>query len=123
MLSVLFFRTKSGREPVREWLRGLEREERKTIGEDLLTVQLGFPLGMPLCRPLGKNLYEVRSSLPTRREARLMFFQSGTRLIVVSGFVKKTQKTPDTEIALARARMNEFDRASKENERPGARRS
>jgi hypothetical protein len=68
MFSIGFFKTEAGNEPVREWLRGLSVGERAVIGADLRTVQFGFPLGMPLCRPLGIALYEVRSSLPSKRE-------------------------------------------------------
>ena len=91
MFSVIFFKTDAGNEPVREWLRSLNAEERAVIGADLRTVQIGFPLGMPLCRPLGDGLYEVRSSLPTGREARLIFFQDDETLAVVCGFMKKTR--------------------------------
>jgi phage-related protein len=109
MLAVIFYRTAGGSEPVREWLRTLSREERAVIGEDLRTVQFGFPIGMPLCRPLGRGLYEVRSSLPTRKEARVVFFPTNDRLVVVNGFIKKRRKTPDAEIALALKRKIEFE--------------
>lgn len=108
MFQVIFFATEGGNEPVLDWLRALPREDRLTIGTDLRTVQFGFPIGMPLCRPLGERLFEVRSTLPSRREARLIFFQHGDDLVVVSGFIKKTQKTPDQEIRVARTRQRQF---------------
>lgn len=108
MFEVVFFATRAGNEPVLEWLRTLTKDEKITIGSDLRTVQMGFPIGMPLCRPLGDGLFEVRSSLPTRKEARLIFFQQGRDLIVVNGFIKKTQKTPDEEIGKARTRKREY---------------
>jgi phage-related protein len=83
-----------GNEPVREWLQGLAPEDRRTIGVDLWIVQKGWPLGMPLCEPLGKGLWQVRSSLPGNRIARLMFFLKDERIRVVNGFIKKTRKTP-----------------------------
>ena len=49
-VSVQFFRLDSGREPVREWLKGMSREHRKAIGEDVKTLQFGWPIGMPLAR-------------------------------------------------------------------------
>jgi hypothetical protein len=61
ILAVLFFRTEAGNEPVREWLRGLVREDRKTVGEDIKTAQFGWPLGMPLIRKLATGLWEVRT--------------------------------------------------------------
>jgi phage-related protein len=107
MLAVIFYRTAGGSEPVREWLRTLSREERAVIGEDLRTVQFGFPIGMPLCRPLGRGLSEVRSSLPTRKEARLVFFATNDRLVVVNGFIKKRRKTPTRRsLLLSSARSN-----------------
>lgn len=108
MFQVVFFATLAGNQPVLEWLRGLPKDDRLAIGADLRTVQYGFPIGMPLCRPLGNALYEVRSSLPSRKEARLIFFQEAEDLVVVSGFIKKTQKTPDEEISKARGRQREF---------------
>src|SRR6266581_6637937 len=66
ILSVVFFRTEAGGEPVREWLKSLPREERRTIGVHIKTVQFGWPLGMPLVRKLDQNLWEVRSRLPDR---------------------------------------------------------
>ena len=110
MFEVIFFKTASGNEPVREWLRGLDAKERAVIGDDLRTVQLGFPLGMPVCRPLGGGIHEVRSTLPTKKEARLIFFQDGERLIIVCGFIKKTQTTPKAEIDSARKRKSEYEK-------------
>lgn len=110
MFSVIFFKTDAGNEPVREWLRNLAAEERAVIGADLRTVQIGFPLGMPLCRPLGNGLYEVRSSLPTKQEARLIFFQDDETLVVVCGFIKKTRATPESELKGARKRQGDYMR-------------
>lgn len=106
MLTVVFYRTTAGNEPVREWLQSLSNEDSKTIGVDLKTVQWGWPLGMPLCRPLSKGLWEVRSSLSGNRVA--VFFLKGSRICIVNGFIKKTQKTPPEEVELARKRMKEW---------------
>jgi phage-related protein len=110
MYRVLFYATASGRQPVLDWLRDLEAGDRKVIGEDLKVVQYGFPLGLPLCDHLGGGLWEVRSSLPSRVEARLIFFQhpSEKALIVVHGFIKKSQKTKQSELETARRRKAEF---------------
>ena len=107
-IPVLFYRTSGGAEPVLEWLRSLPAEDRRAIGTDLATVQFGWPIGMPLCRPLGEGLWEVRSSLPSRRIARLLFFVHEGRIGVVHGFIKKTQKTPAEDLALARRRIKEM---------------
>jgi phage-related protein len=108
MFEVVFFATDGGSQPVLEWLRNLEKEEKAVIGADLRTVQIGFPIGMPVCRPLGGGLYEVRSSLPTKNEARLIFFQEGRDLIVVSGFIKKSRTTPTSELDNAKKRKSAY---------------
>lgn len=102
-LRVLFFRTASGREPVRDWLRGLDRDARKVIGEDLKTVQFGWPLGMPLVRSLGEGLWEVRSRLRDGI-ARVIFVTEGDLMILLHGFMKQSQKTPKKDLELARRR-------------------
>ena len=107
-IPVIFSRTAAGGEPVREWLRGLSAEDRRTIGADLATIQVGWPIGMPLCRSLGAGLWEVRSRLSGNRIARLVFFVAKDRVGVVHGFIKKTQKTPAAEIDIAQARMKEM---------------
>jgi len=107
-IPVVFYRTSGGVEPVRDWLRGLPSDERQKIGFDLAAVQVGWPVGMPLCRSLGGGLWEMRSSLPGRRIARILFCVHEGRIGVVHGFIKKTQKTPRDEIELARKRMKEL---------------
>jgi phage-related protein len=109
-IPIVFYRTAGGAEPVRDWLRSLSAEDRRTIGTDLATVQVGWPVGMPLCRPLGAGLWEVRSGLLNNRIARLVFFVADGRIGVVHGFIKKTKKTPPTDIALAERRMKEMTR-------------
>lgn len=107
-LQVVFYRTSSGSEVVLDWLRSLEEADRNAIGQDLMRVQYRWPVGMPLCRPLGNGLWEVRVSLPSNRIARVLFCVQAATIIALSGFIKKTQKTPDEELALARKRMKEF---------------
>lgn len=104
ILTVAFFRTASGNEPVREWLKSLPREERRIIGENLKTVQFGWPLGMPLVRKLDKGLWEVRSRLPDRI-ARVIFTSGEGRMVLLHGFIKKSQKTPQEDLQLAKTRL------------------
>jgi phage-related protein len=99
----IFFRTEAGGEPVRDWLKGLSLEDRQRIGEDIKTVEFGWPLGMPLCRPMGDGLYEVRTGLSQNRIARVLFYiDRKRRMVLLNGFIKKTRKTPDEELRLAR---------------------
>lgn len=106
-LPVVFYRTSSGAVPVLEWLRALDHPARREIGLDLLRVQENWPIGMPLCRNLGSGLWEVRSTLPNGRIARLLFCVHAGEIYVLHGFIKKTQKTPSQDLALARKRMKE----------------
>jgi phage-related protein len=108
MIPVVFYETPAGREPVREWLQGLDKDDRYAIGTDILTVQRGWPLGLPLCRSLGRDLWEVRSTLPSKRIARLIFAFDDGELVILNGFIKKTQKTPQDEIDLAHKRLKEM---------------
>ena len=96
-----FYRSDSGREPVREWLKGLEPEDRKAIGEDIKDVEFAWPIGMPLVRSLGRELWEVRSSLPRGRIARILFCVDQGRMVLLHGFIKKSQKTSPHDIDLA----------------------
>jgi phage-related protein len=107
-LRVAFYRTDSGREPVREWLLSLPRAERRAIGEDIKTVQFGWPLGMPLVRKIDGGLWEVRSRLP-EGIARVFFTTGRDRLILLHGFIKKSQKTPADDLHLARTRLKLLD--------------
>jgi len=106
-LPVRFFRNESGKIPVRDWLLSLSGEDRQIIGDDIKVVEFGWPIGMPLCRPISgrKGLWEVRSSLPGGRIARVLFCIHEGHMILLHGFEKKTQKTPDRELDLAVKRM------------------
>ena len=109
-LPIIFFSTSAGREPVREWLRELPAAERRIIGEDIKTLQFRWPLGMPLVRSLGDGLWEVRSNLPNRI-ARCLFFVEDRKIVLLHSFIKKTQKTPTEDKALALKRKNDWKKA------------
>ncbi|MEY4863853.1 MAG: hypothetical protein RLZ51_1948 [Pseudomonadota bacterium] len=109
ILDVRFFRTNAGKEPVREWLKDLPAIERKTIGEDIKTVQFGWPLGMPLVRHLGGDIWEVRISL-SNRIARVLFTMDGQDMVLLHGFIKKQQKTPGPDLDLAIERLKVLKR-------------
>ncbi len=109
-IPVVFYRTRGGSEIVRDWLRSLPPEDRNAVGQDLMRVQYGWPIGMPLCRSLGGGLWEVRCDLPSNRIARVLFSLHEGHLVALHGFIKKTQKTPETELDIARKRKREFER-------------
>lgn len=102
-----FGSTARKRSPVLDWLRGLDQANRHAIGLDLMRVQFGWPIGRPLVGSLKDGLWEVRSTLPSRRIARLILCFHDQTLVVLHGFIKKTQKTPADDLALAKRRMKE----------------
>lgn len=106
LLDVRFYATANGSEPVRRWLRELSHEDRKVIGDDIKTVQFGWPIGMPLVRNMESGLWEVRARL-SDGIARILFTTVGPAMVLLHGFVKKSQKTPRQDITLARKRMRE----------------
>jgi phage-related protein len=94
-IELVFFRNKAGGEPVRDWLRELGEGERLAIGTDLLRAQWRWPVGMPLCRPMGRGLWEVRTDLPSNRAARVLICFYQDQLVALHGFIKKTPATPE----------------------------
>lgn len=107
-VKAVFYESGSGNMPVREWLLGLVREDRRIIGEDIATVEFGYPIGMPVCRNLGNGLYEVRSNISDGRIARVIFVVKRGYMVLLHGFIKKTQKTPKQDIDLAAKRAKEI---------------
>ncbi len=109
ILNVVFYKTEAGNEPVREWLKGLLREDRRAIGEDIKTAQYGWPLGMPLIRKIEHGLWEVRSNISTGI-ARVFFTVMDSTMVLLHGFVKKSQQTPQNELDTARRRLNNLEK-------------
>ena len=110
VLTVKFFRTDGGREPVRDWLRnGHSPEDRRSIGTDIKTVQFGWPIGMPVVRKMEADMWEIRSRIRDGI-ARTLFTVIGSDMVLLHGFVKKSQKTPKEELQTARARLKEFEK-------------
>lgn len=112
ILQAAFYTTDTGKRPVRDWLMELTPEDRKAIGEDIATLEFCWPVGKPKCSPMKgvKGLWEIRSNISSDRIARVFFVLIGNQMVLLHGFVKKTQKTPDKELNLAIARMKEVQR-------------
>ena len=108
-LPVRFFRTETGNEPVREWIRSLSEVEKRLIGLDIKTVQFGWPLGMPLVRSLYPGIWEVRTKLENKT-SRVLFIVFENQIILLHGFIKKTRKTPKDDLNLAIRRMKQIRR-------------
>jgi len=106
-LKVVFFRTEAGNEPVREWLKDLPKEECKTIGSDILAVQYAWPVGKPLVDSLGGGVWEVRSRL-RNWIARTLFAVVDEEIVLLHGFIKKRQKTPQADLDLAKKRKQQY---------------
>jgi phage-related protein len=111
-IPLVFYRSVAGNEPVRTWLKGLERSARLEIGADMQRVQYRWPVGMPLCRALGNGLWEVRTDLPDKTISRVFICFHGGLLYALHGFIKRTRKTPDGDLALARRRKKEIETGS-----------
>jgi phage-related protein len=106
-LNVVFYKTDTGNEPVREWLKELSKEDCKVIGTDILTVQYAWPVGKPLVDNLGEGIWEVRSRLDNRI-ARTLFAMVNQEIVLLHGFIKKQQKTPQDELELAKKRKRQY---------------
>jgi phage-related protein len=105
ILPARFFQQESGNEPVRDWLLSLPADERKLIGDDIKTAEFGWPIGMPLVRPMGGGLFEVRTDLADGKIVRVLFCAHKGEMVLLHGFIKKTQKTPKADLDLAKKRM------------------
>src|SRR5580692_10569470 len=109
-VALIFYRPRPGHEPVREWLKELPAVERQAIGKDLSRAQWRRPIGMPLCRPMGNGLWEVRTDLPTKRTARVLLCLYREHLVALHGFIKKSRTTAAVDLLLARKRKKELER-------------
>jgi len=109
ILQSVFYKSLTGKEPVRGWLLELEKVDRKTIGEDIATLEFSWPVGKPKCSPMKGvgGLYEVRSNISGSRIARVIFVLTGNQMVLLHGFIKKTQKTPSKDLSLTIKRMKE----------------
>ncbi|MGH7075306.1 MAG: type II toxin-antitoxin system RelE/ParE family toxin [Stellaceae bacterium] len=110
-LTARFYRTPASNRPVRDWLMGLVEADRKIVGEDMASVEFGWPVGMPLTRPVGSvGLREVRSTIHEGKvEARVIFGIDGGEMILLHGFEKKPSRQ-DNEIDTAEARWRDYKR-------------
>lgn len=106
-VAAVFYLSDGGNQPVREWLLSLRKEDRKTIGTDIKTVEFGWPIGMPVCRTMGNGLYEVRTNLHDKRIARILFCFHKGKMVLLHGIIKKSQKTPKSDLELALKRKKE----------------
>ena len=106
-LPAAFYCTAAGNEPVREWLKALDDADRRIVGQDIATAEYGWPVGMPVCRSLGKGLYEIRSDISHGRITRVIFCVADEQMVLLHSFIKKTQKTPKADLDLALKRKKE----------------
>lgn len=107
----IFFKTEAGNEPVRDWLKKMDREDRRLIGRDIKTVEFGWPIGMPTCRPMGGGLHEVRTDLPGNRIGRVFFYiDKLQRMVLLHAIIKKTRTTSDDDLDLARGNKRKHEK-------------
>lgn len=107
-IPAVFYRTQSGSEPVREWLKSLTEAEKRSIGEDIAYVQYKWPIGKPRVDHISGPIWEVRSNIGNRI-ARTLFAVADGNIILLHAFIKKTQQTPASDIALALKRFKEWN--------------
>jgi phage-related protein len=89
----------------------MSSEDRQLIGEDIKTVEFGWPIGMPTCRPLGDGLFEVRTNLLGNRISRVFFYvDKNQRMVLLHGIIKKTRETPPDDLDLAKQNMRKHER-------------
>ncbi len=110
IVDVQFYKSDTGNVPVREWLKKLAPGDRKVLGDDIRTVEFGWPLGMPLVRKIDTDLWEVRSKLPNNGISRVLFTIYSDMMILLHAFIKKTSKTPKNDLGIAKQRMSKFER-------------
>lgn len=111
-LEVNFYATVSGNEPVREWLKDLPKEDKRIIGQDIKTVQFGYPIRMPLTKLLKgtEGLEEVRCHISGGKIARIVFYVENNIMVLLHAFIKKTQKTPQKDLDLAIKRYKDLSK-------------
>ena len=106
-LAVRFFLSSQGNEPVRDWLRSLSEVDRKLVGEEIRTVQLSWPIGVPVVRKLDAELWEIRVRVKDGI-ARVLFTIEAKEAILLHGFIKKSQKIPADELHTVQARLKQL---------------
>lgn len=109
IVSAVFYASSNGTEPVRDWLVALPKDYRKAIGVDIKLVEFGWPIGMPTCKPMGSGLFEIRTDLGKKVIGRTLFCFHKNKMVLLHGFIKKSQKTPKPDLDLAKKRKREID--------------
>ena len=105
VLTVRFYKTPAGNEPVREWLKHRTPEEKKAIGEDIKAVEFSWPVGYPQVTKLDKDLWEVRTNL-SNGICRVFFTVWKQYMVLLHGIIKKSQKTPQHDLDHAKKLRN-----------------
>ena len=109
VIKVYFYKSSAGNEPVREWLLALDKDDKKSIGADIKAVEFGFPIGLPLVKKIDSGLWEVRSNLKSDKIARVLFTIKDSKMILLHGFIKKSQKLSKQDRQIAISRKKEID--------------
>ncbi len=109
VIEVYFYKSSAGNEPVREWLLELDKDDKKSIGADIKAVEFGFPIGLPLVKKIDSGLWEVRSNLKSDKIARVLFTIKDSKMILLHGFIKKSQKLSKQDKQIAISRKKEID--------------
>lgn len=111
-LKAAFFKTEKGNQPCRDFIISLNQEDKKEVGAEIFEVQEGFPIGLPLVRKMNSDLWEIRVDL-SDGICRIFFTIMNNTMILLHGFVKKSQKTPQNELKTAENRLKQFKEMNK----------
>lgn len=107
-VSAVFYKTEAGKEPVREFLLALSDEDKKSLGADIMAVEMLWPVGYPRVRKLEKDLWEIRSVISDKRLVRIFFTVCENRVILLHSIIKKSKKTPKYDIDVANKRKSQL---------------
>ena len=110
IIDVQFYKSDTGSVPVKEWLKKLTAADRKNIGDDIRTVEFGWPIGMPLVGKIDTGLWEVRSNLSNNRISKVLFTVYSDMMVLLHAFIKKTSKTPKNDVKTAKRQMSHLKR-------------
>lgn len=111
-LDVVFYETEMENQPCRDFLLELDKEDRQEVGADIFSVQKGFPLGLPLCKKIMNDLWEIRSNI-SDGICRVFFTVSENTIVLLHGFKKKSQKIPLEEMEIIKSRLSDFKEHNK----------
>ena len=120
-MSLVFYKKSDGTKPAGEFIKTLATDMKAKVVRDIdLLEKYGFDLGKPYVKKMqGKKydkLYELRSKFSTNISRIFYFFETKEGIVVLSGYLKKDNKTDKKELDKALGYMNDYLERSKRDE-------